>query len=140
METGEIIAMSENDDWLKKWIWGRTGSAYLFDHHRGVLKDLAQAEVDATRIKFSQLRRRVVETEKVDAELEAREPLIRKDEAERSADRCAEYIKTAREEAKRKEREGILDLLEKEYPAITTWQCWRALKGEGKAKNSPEQK
>jgi len=73
METGEIIAMSENDDWLKKWIWGRTGSAYLFDHHRGVLKDLAQAEVDATRIKFSQLRRRVVETEKVDAKIEADE-------------------------------------------------------------------
>ena len=29
------------------------------------------------------------------------------------------------------ERKRILAILEKEYPAITTWQCWKALK-EGK--------
>jgi len=32
------------------------------------------------------------------------------------------------EEAKTQERERILALLEKEYPAITTWQCWQALR------------
>jgi len=32
------------------------------------------------------------------------------------------------QEAKKQEREGIIKLLEKEYPAITTWQCWQTLK------------
>ncbi len=33
------------------------------------------------------------------------------------------------EEAKREEKNRILALLKKEYPAITTWQCWEDLKG-----------
>jgi len=35
------------------------------------------------------------------------------------------------EEAKREERKEVMAILEKEYPAITTWQCWQSLK-EGK--------
>ena len=35
------------------------------------------------------------------------------------------------EEAKKQEREKIMALLEKAYPAITTWQCWQALKDKG---------
>jgi len=33
------------------------------------------------------------------------------------------------EEEKRQERERIITILEKEYPAISTWRCWPALKG-----------
>ena len=36
------------------------------------------------------------------------------------------------QEAKKQEREGIIKLLEKEYPAITTWQCWQTLKSTNK--------
>ena len=35
------------------------------------------------------------------------------------------------EDAKKQERERVLGILQREYPAIDTWQCWKALK-EGK--------
>jgi len=31
---------------------------------------------------------------------------------------------------RQKERERILGILQKEYPAIITWRCWQALRGE----------
>ncbi len=34
------------------------------------------------------------------------------------------------EEAKKQERERVLGILQREYPAIDTWQCWQALKEE----------
>lgn len=34
-------------------------------------------------------------------------------------------------EAKKEEREKVMNLLEKEYPAITCWPCWQTLRGEG---------
>ncbi len=33
------------------------------------------------------------------------------------------------QEAKEHEKDRIMALLEKEYPPITTWPCWAALKG-----------
>ena len=39
-----------------------------------------------------------------------------------------EYV--AYQKGVKDERERILSILEKEYPAITTWKCWKELKGE----------
>ncbi len=43
------------------------------------------------------------------------------------------------QEAKKQERERILGILQKEYPAIDTWQCWRDLSSEGVANGTADQ-
>ena len=38
------------------------------------------------------------------------------------------FYKALIEQGQQMERERIITILEKEYPAISTWQCWPALK------------
>ena len=47
------------------------------------------------------------------------------------SERDVTTINRALREARQDERKKILAVLKKEYPAITTWQCWKALT-EGK--------
>ena len=43
------------------------------------------------------------------------------------------FYKALIEQGRQMERERIITILEKEYPAISTWRCWPALK-RGQAK------
>ncbi|MBU0846728.1 hypothetical protein KKH23_06015 [Patescibacteria group bacterium] len=42
------------------------------------------------------------------------------------------FYKALIEQGRQMERERIITILEKEYPAISTWRCWPALKGGSK--------
>jgi len=39
------------------------------------------------------------------------------------------FYKALIEQGRQMERERIITILEKEYPAISTWRCWQALIG-----------
>jgi len=50
------------------------------------------------------------------------------------------FYKALIEQGRQMERERIITILEKEYPAISTWRCWPALKEGRYAKGENEAK